>query len=695
MRKARLSRLKMGVRSVLAGQISPSKAGLELLRRGRVKLSRRRERLLVGNLSSQPAQLTDPYNGYSPAELLNHFRHRSNPVFFAGFESDQESLAPLHARLFPGETEAVVQTATLITKQHRWPLLGFGIKNFGDPIDWNRDPLTGRQWPGHFHADITLWHNDGSDIRVLWELNRLGHLITLGRAYRLTGNEEFAREFLNQVESWREQNAIGFGANWCCAMEVALRAMNLLAAFTLFRRSIQLSEEGMLQFLALLEQHGSHIERNLEFSYIATGNHYLSDVVGLLWIGIMLPELRRAKQWREWALTEMLRELDKQVLDDGGDFEASTGYHRFVLELFLYSFVLCKQNGVEIDESKGRKLELMLNYIKAYLRPDGLAPLIGDTDSGQALPIRHRAANDHDYILAVGEMAFDRAKSKPCEELFWIFGPTALEKTIMSGVAAERSAAFPNTGTYIMRKDDLYLAFNASGAGGNGRGSHGHNDALSIEVSACDCAFIVDPGSYLYTADLQERHLFRSTAYHSTLQVDDSEQNTTYKAVPFVIGDEAHPRVLRWESNDSRDLLVAEHDGYKRLSNPVTHRRTVTFDKQARFWLVEDELFGSGEHSIAVRFHFNSGLELSLTEDRMAVAYDKITSSCLFVSSFDSPHEPELEASFVSSDYGAKQESISVVWRAKTSGSAKFRWALVPVCKGENQAERLSVIKSR
>src|SRR4030095_4405607 len=182
----------------------------------------------------------------------------------------------------------------------------------------------------------------------------------------LTGNEELAREFFNQLDSWREQNPIGFGANWSCAMEVALRAMNLLAAFTLFRRSAEVNDERLLQFLALLEQHGSHIQRNLEFSYIATGNHYLSDVVGLLWIGIMLPELRLASEWREWAFAELLREMDKQVLDDGGDFEASTGYHRFVLELFLYSFILCKRNELSIDDRHWQKLKLMLNYLKAY-----------------------------------------------------------------------------------------------------------------------------------------------------------------------------------------------------------------------------------------------------------------------------------------------------------------------------------------
>ncbi len=86
-----------------------------------------------------------------------------------------------------------------------------------------------------------LWHDDGSDIRVLWELNRLGQLITLGQAYALTKEEEFAAEFFVQLESWHEQNPVGRGANWSCAMEVALRAMNLLAAFSLFRSSPQVN----------------------------------------------------------------------------------------------------------------------------------------------------------------------------------------------------------------------------------------------------------------------------------------------------------------------------------------------------------------------------------------------------------------------------------------------------------------------
>src|SRR5207253_6809928 len=102
------------------------------------------------------------------------------------------------------------------------------------------------------------------------------------------------------------------------------------------------------------------------------------------------------------------------------------------------------------------------------------------------------------------------------QELLWVMGEPGIGdyRKLAAETTVEGSRRFPNAGTYIMREGDLYLLLNASGSGINGRGSHGHNDALSVEVSACGRPFIVDPGSYVYTASLRDRHLFRSAAYH-------------------------------------------------------------------------------------------------------------------------------------------------------------------------------------
>jgi hypothetical protein len=693
------------IKRMLRGEVDARTAALETLRRLRQTQAQRRERAQLAELNRQPARLNSDFARLSPAELLAHFRSRhfqdSSPEFFPGFAAAAKATALLQIELFPDQTARLVAQAVRIANEHCWPLLGFGEKCFGaGEIDWNLDPLSGFDWPLSFHADLNLVRNDGSDARVVWELNRLAHLITMGRAYSITGDEKLSTEFFLQLAGWRAQNPVGRGVNWNCAMEVALRSMNLLAAFTLFLRSPQMDEVALLELLKMFDQHGAHIQRNLEFSAIATSNHYLADVTGLLWLGVMLPELAGAREWREFGLRELLRELDKQTLADGADYEASTGYHRLKVELFLYSFVLCHLNGLPIAESHWTKLCAMIGYVRAYLRPDGNAPLIGDTDSGQVLPIVRRAGDDHAYLLALGATVFQEPWFKISdqnmpEELLWILGAQGIHdyQALAVGGPAD-SQAFPDAGVYVLRDRDLYLLLNASDSGVKGRGSHGHNDALSIEVSAGGTPFIVDPGTYLYTADLHQRHLFRSTAYHSTVEVDGVEQNTTDEQAPFIIGNEAKPRVIEWETGPVIESVMAEHNGYRRLSHPVTHMRRVVFNKRKRYWFVSDKLTGEGVHNLSFRFHLAPGLETRVRPDGFVEVRDKMSGSRLLIVARElnaaNARHAELEDRFSSCDYGAKQASKTACWSVTTELPFSLDFVMVPIRAGENEAERLS-----
>ena len=685
------------IRRTLRGDVAPTAAARELLRRSRVRLNRRRERARLGKLQQRAARLRPAYAAMTGAELLDHFRTRSQPDFLPGFSIDA---GPLQSKLFPEASQQLLSQAEQIVNDHSWPLLGIGETNFGRQIAWHRDPLSKFHWPLDYHADLNLLRNDGSDARVLWELNRWSHFLTLARAYAVSKDERYAAEFFGQLESWYAQNPYGMGVNWNCAMEVALRATNLLAAFQIFRHSELLDEQKLARLLAMFDQHGNFIQQNLEFSHIATSNHYLSDVVGLVWLGIMLPELQAADDWREFGLREMLREMDHQVLADGADFEASTGYHRLVLELFLYTFLICRANNVEIEHRYWTRLRQMVSFVHAYVRPDGRAPLIGDTDSGQIFPITKRAADDHAYVLAIGAVTFGDARltfpnQQLPEELLWTMGQAGVHQfeALQKDGEIPSSEAFRDAGIYILRDRDLYLLFNVSHAGIHGRGSHGHNDALSLEVSACGRAFIVDPGTYLYTGDLAERHRFRSTAYHSTVAIDEAEQNTTDQLSPFVIGNEARPRVVAWETTDEWDFVSAEHYGYARLSESVTHRRKVTFHKSHRYWLIEDEFDGRGEHRLEVRFHFDGGLDVALLDEKTVSAYDKETGAKLLVKSLDLRSEPVLEDQFVSRDYGSKHSSVTARWSVNHEVPFKFRWALLPVCAREDETQRLQLIE--
>jgi hypothetical protein len=715
--------IKDRIRRALRGSVSARAAVLEAGRRGLVALRRHGERVALRSRADGDAygaaRLAHPYARMDGAELLEHFRTRRSPRFFEGFVEVEDEGA--RGRGAAGSDGLMKEAREVVA--HRWPLLGYGVLEFGEEIDWLREPVSGVRWPLEYHGDVALVRGDGSDVRVLWELNRLGQLLTLGRAYALARDESLTEEFFAQVETWRARNPEGFGPNWACAMEVALRAMNMLAAFQFFRRSRSLDESRLTSLLSLFDAHGRHVRRNLEYSYIARGNHYLSDVAGLLWLGLCLPELEAARGWRAFALRELLRELDAQVLPDGADCEASTGYQRFVTELFLYSFLLCRANNVEIEERHWSRLRSMIEYVRVYLRPDGRAPLVGDTDGGQVLPLRPRDADDHAYLLAIGAAVFQEPGFKLYDEappeVFWLLGREGLrayEELETAGPHAARSQSFRHAGTYVLREGDLYLMLNASGAGLGGRGAHGHNDALSIEVSACGVSFLADPGTYVYTSDLHARGLFRSTAYHSTVEVDGVEQNTTDEGTPFQIGDEARPRLIAFAPGGGHDFAVAEHYGYARLgAGPVTHRRVAALDAAWRYFIVADDFEGSGEHDFRFVFHAAPGLEVrahvrdSSTIDEggavenperadaliharpAAEIYDGVTGARLLIVSLGGFEGFAVEPRWSSRGYGSKRESSAAVWTLRAAAPFKARWLLVHVRAGEDARARLEL----
>jgi hypothetical protein len=125
--------------------------------------------------------------------------------------------------------------------------------------------------------------------------------------------------------------------------------------------------------------------------------------------------------------------------------------------------------------------------------------------------------------------------------------------------------------------------------------------------------------------------------------------------------------VLSWAA----DKIVAEHYGYRRLKNPVTHRRSVTLNTGERYWLIEDEFPEDGDHTFEVRFHFAPGLEI---ESQGSAVQARRGALRLLVSSLNGG-EPVLESQPVSRDYGEMSDAISACWRF-SGRPGKLSWKL-------------------
>ena len=103
-------------------------------------------------------------------------------------------------------------------------------------------------------------------------------------------------------------------------MECALRIVSVCFALDIARKHIDSSSLVWNNLIYLIESHASHVEKRLSL-YSSTGNHTISEAVGLLYAGICFSELKRAKMWKAKALSLLRCEADRQLLDDGGGVE--------------------------------------------------------------------------------------------------------------------------------------------------------------------------------------------------------------------------------------------------------------------------------------------------------------------------------------------------------------------------------------
>ncbi len=607
-------------------------AGEALLR------TRRRVFRAISAATDQPAKtyvsdeaLQRSLNGKSIALVAN--RIRSGDLCLTPGLADLARTAAIVKESFPDSLAGARSEAEAILA-HRITLFD-RLHDLGGEIDWRRDPYSGVRWTLEHFARTPLVTTPGADVRAVWELNRLQHLVMLGRAYTLTNDERCAREFLLQLASWNEQNPPRFGPNWKVAMEVAIRAVNIITTLELFRGSPEIDDEAIKLILKMLLAHGRFIRANLEFSYRAASNHYLSDLIGLCVIGTAIPEFDESEGWVSYTTQRLFIEMDRQVHTDGVDYEGTTGYHRLVLEIFLLFFTISRARGFNIPVHCRDRLESMFDFVRHYLKPDGTAPTIGDSDDGRLIKFKPRAANDHSYLMSLGAMMFESGKFKGSnlldEEALWWFGNNGYD-TFSSLAAGEEplSRGFPEAQIFIQRAatshGPLYAIIDCGDHGTGGRGSHAHSDALSIEVFAFNRTFLRDPGTFVYTASEQDRNLFRSTAYHNTVRIDGEEISETRDGWPFVFAANVRPKVNLWESDRERDVLDAEHYSYNRLDAPVTHRRVVTFYKLEGYWTIEDIFTGEGRHLFEFFFNFDSGLDVGLdTNKRGTVSSNGMT----------------------------------------------------------------------
>jgi uncharacterized heparinase superfamily protein len=623
--------------------------------------------------------------GQDISAFLRSFRSVGHPRLTAGLVDLKETVRNL-SRLYPLAPHDTVSRAAAIL-EHKITLFGRGF-SLGREIDWHKDPVSGARWPLVHYTRVPIKIGSSSDARVVWELNRMHHLVTLGQAYAYTRDERFTEEFLIELAAWYGQNPLRFGINWTVAMEAAIRSVNILCALDLFRDSRLLDADSFALIIKLLIAHGRYIEENLEATPTLASNHYLSDLTGLFAIGATLPELAESPGWVETGILGLIQEMDRQILRDGVDYEGSTAYHRFVVELYFLFFDLSNRCGIELPRPHFEKLEAMFDFVRHYLKPDRTAPLIGDSDDGRLLRFKDRPAMDQSYLMSLGAAFFksgDFKRRGPIdEEAIWWLGGQGIETydRLPAAVREPVSKPYLDAQIFIQRAGPLYAITDCGDNGANGRGSHAHSDALSFELFAYGRTFLRDPGTFVYGASELWRNRFRSTAYHNTIRIDREEISELPKGQLFTLGPNRPIRVNNWHSTIEEDILDAEHYGYTRLEDLIVHRRVIRLHKALECWTLEDHLTGGVKasdqaHLIEFFFNFDAGLQVSFDDKNRALATSR-SAALAVVPASGHAFETRVTTRWVSLSYGTRKPSFGIMYSLYSAVPFSSTMLLIP-----------------
>lgn len=220
-----------------------------------------------------------------------------------------------------------------------------------EPINWFLDYKSGFFFNPVKYCTVRkcqkiIGKYEGVDIKCPWELGRFYHFVQLSvlAISDVKYRESIILEFKNEIIDFIVMNPVGKTVQWATPMDVSIRIVNLLLSYDILHqldKNNYLDSEFKNNFHKLIEVSLKFVIDRLEYSGKGCGsNHYLSNIVGIIFAAAYLPDSPRYNAYLVFGVQELIEQVKKQFYLEGGHFEGSTSYHRLSAEFVIYATAL-------------------------------------------------------------------------------------------------------------------------------------------------------------------------------------------------------------------------------------------------------------------------------------------------------------------------------------------------------------------
>lgn len=465
----------------------------------------------------------------------------------------------LQEKLSDKEKKRLVEIAN---KSCQGILTGFSSieLNYGNPIDWQLNPLTGKKCDEKQNwYRIPDFEEERGDIKVIWEASRFSHFITITRAFLLTGDEKYYNAFSFQLKDWLEKNPYEFGANFKCSQECSLRMVNGLLSFSVFRKAGFATDADASNVKDLVDRCYRKVLSNFFYAYkCIKNNHTISELMGMIVGAWCCDDQRQLKK----AYKQLDKVINEQFTADGGYRQFSFNYQRLALQDVEVVLSIERKTGKKLSDRTKKKIKNSAWLMYQCQDKSGDMPNYGSNDGALVFPVTSCGYRDFRpvvntaYALVTGKQIFNSGKHQ--EELIWFSGGKGLQE--YEGVELERcSSRFANAGIFTIRDKRSW----AMVVNNNYSSRPGHMDQQHFDLWIDRVNVFCDAGTYSYASNEGRRLAINES--HNTAVIEGCSQMNARG--PFMIYD--------WTKRELGICDDGSYDGKMISANGYTHHRVI------------------------------------------------------------------------------------------------------------------------
>ena len=526
-------------------------------------------------------------------EVINHFRTRKDPKYLF----DAEKADWMNDSIIIEEAEKVMNHDI------------FGWK-FPGEIDYRFNPTT-----------ETSRDNEWS-----WSLFRTIYWQSLARAYALTNDEKYTKEFLHEmhqfIEAWPAEKYIDdhtfevktpFPGHAWRTIESGIRIYTTwLPCFEVFRKSDIWSEDDMASFLLSIRDHAKFLMGHYS-NHDRSSNWLSMETSALYQIGVMFPEFKEAEEWRKTGWRRVTHEIMYCFSNDGIHMERTPIYHLVAVIAFMQAIEIARINGYTVPTYAKDLLLRGAKYVISLIKPDLSTPMIGDADRDDLYTRR----SDTSIYEGMNLSFFPEDENELRAFFSWMYKLSGDEEFLYfaslrkEGKAPEKLDYSYPEGIHVLRSgwndDSDYALIFGTGLERGERSTHSHNDVGHVELTLKGEDILTDSGRFIYRSSIWRdwREYVCASLAHNTLFVDNHEMGAI-PGVDRVRG--VRSMCNEFTVNDEYSLVDMSHNAYCYLNDPVFHRRKLILLPQS-VAIIADFVQGEGEedHDFRIMFNYERG----------------------------------------------------------------------------------------